>query len=80
MLLERNDVNPDGVDKGGRAPLSWMAVNKRVKIEGMPPVLQRNGAHSDTADESGQTPFPWAGNGWRRVVLGQAEYHDPPPM
>ena len=50
MLLERNDVNPDTVDKSGRTPFSW-AVGKQDRLP--------NGINPHTTNEECRTPFPW---------------------
>ena len=58
MLLERNDVNPDKADKGGRTPLSWAASYGYEEIVEI--LLERNDVNPDTQDERGRTPFSWA--------------------
>jgi len=65
MLLERNDVNPDAVDKSGRTPLSWAASYGRKGI--VRALLERSDVTPDTPDERGRTPLLWA------VMYGHAE-------
>jgi len=63
MLLEREDVDPDPVDTGGRTPL-WCAAG-RGHSEIVKMLLEREDVNPNQAAQYCQTPLPsaaWSGN------------------
>ena len=55
MLLERDDVSPDSVDKNGRTPLSWAAEKGHNAIGGM--LIERRDVKADSKDDDYRSPL-----------------------
>lgn len=57
MLLQRDDVDADSVDIGGRTPLSWACASGNGNVAML---LASHGVNPDPRDATGRSPLSWA--------------------
>jgi ankyrin repeat protein len=57
-LGERDDVDVDSKDNGGRTPLSWAAENRHEAIVRL--LVERDTVEANSKDMNGRTPLWWA--------------------
>jgi len=66
ILLERNNVNPNTVDKDGRTPLSLAVRGGDEEVVRL--LLERNDVNLNIADHDGQTAASWAAQNGSDII------------
>ena len=71
-LFGRKSVNPDGLDAGGRTPLSWAAENGHDGVVKL--LLEWEDVSSNRLDSHGRGPLSWAARNGHYAVVRSEEH------